>query len=121
MNTARTSLRLAHLSLGVADLDVSERFYGHVLGLPTQRVGDHIEVRWSDFLLILAPSPPAARAKFHFGFVVQTPEEVDAWAERLRKSGVEIVTGPTDNEGLRQLYCVDPDDYQLEIYCDASQ
>jgi catechol 2,3-dioxygenase-like lactoylglutathione lyase family enzyme len=113
----QTTLRLTHLSLGVSNVAVSERFYRDVLGLPTEHVDDHVEIRWSDdFLLILTPSPPAGRAKFHFGFRVGTPEEVDAWAARLRDRGVDIVTGPSSSNGLRQLYCIDPDDYQIEIY-----
>jgi catechol 2,3-dioxygenase-like lactoylglutathione lyase family enzyme len=114
-------LRLTHLSLGVANLAVSERFYGEVLGLPAKRVDDHVEIRWSDeFLLILTSSPPAGRGKFHFGFRVNTAEEVDAWAKRLRDSQVEIVIGPSSSdEGLRQLYCIDPDDYKIEIYSES--
>jgi len=110
-------LKLTHLSLGVANINISERFYGDVLGLPTKRIDDMVEIRWSDeFLLILMSSPPAGRGKFHFGFRVGTPKEVDAWAERLRERGVEIVIGPSSDNGRRQLYCIDPDDYKIEIY-----
>ena len=112
-----TPLRLTHLNLGVANLNVSERFYGDVLGLPTKRIEDRVEIRWGDdLLLILSSSPPAGRGKFHFGFRVKTPEEVDVWAHRLREKGVEIVIGPSGSDGLRQLFCIDPDDYKIEIY-----
>ena len=115
-----TPLHISHLSLGVSNIGASERFYGEVLGLPTQRVDDHVEIRWNDdFLLILTASPPAGRGKFHFGFRVQTAEEVDAWAARLRDRGVDIVTGPAGENGLRQMYCIDPDDYKIEIYCES--
>jgi catechol 2,3-dioxygenase-like lactoylglutathione lyase family enzyme len=115
-----TPLKLTHLSLGVSNIAISERFYGDVLGLPTQRAGDHVEIRWSDdFLLILTASPPAGRGKFHFGFRVESAEEVDAWAARLRERGVEIVIGPSGENGRRQLYCIDPDDYKIEIYCET--
>ncbi len=118
--TQTTPLRLTHLSLGVSNVATSERFYGEVLGLPTQRVEDHVEIRWSDdFLLILTPSPPAGRGKFHFGFRVGSAEEVDAWAARLRERGVDIVTGPSGENGLRQMYCIDPDDYKIEIYSET--
>jgi catechol 2,3-dioxygenase-like lactoylglutathione lyase family enzyme len=115
-----TPLKLTHLSLGVSNIGISERFYGDVLGLPTHRVGDHVEIRWSDdFLLILTASPPAGRGKFHFGFRVDGAEEVDAWGVRLRERGVEIVIGPSGEEGRRQLYCIDPDDYKIEIYYES--
>jgi catechol 2,3-dioxygenase-like lactoylglutathione lyase family enzyme len=111
-----TKLRLSHLSLGVSNVGTSERFYGDILGLPTQRVDDQVEIRWNDFVLILTSSPPAGRGKFHFGFRVDSAEEVDAWAARLRDRGVEIVIGPSGENGRRQLFCIDPDDYKLEIY-----
>jgi catechol 2,3-dioxygenase-like lactoylglutathione lyase family enzyme len=114
-----TPLRLTHLSLGVSNVTKSERFYGEILGLPTQRVGDHVEIRWSDFLLILTPSPPAERGKFHFGFRVESAGEVDAWAARLRERGVEYVAGPSGENTLRQLYCIDPDEYKIEIYAEG--
>jgi catechol 2,3-dioxygenase-like lactoylglutathione lyase family enzyme len=112
-------LRLTHLSLGVSNVGISERFYGEILGLPTQRVDEHVEIRWSDDLsLILTSSPPAGRGKFHFGFRVESAEEVDAWAARLRDRGVEIVIGPSGENGRRQMFCIDPDDYKIEIYCE---
>lgn len=116
----KTQLRLTHLSLGVSNVGVSERFYGEILGLPTQRIDDRVEIRWSDdLLLVLTSSPPAGRGKFHFGFRVATAEEVDAWAARLRESGVEIVIGPSGENGHRQMFCIDPDDYKIEIYSET--
>ena len=115
-------LRLAQLSLGVSNIAVSERFYGETLGLPTRRVGDHVEIRWGqDFLLMLTASPPAGRGKFHFGFRVESADEVDAWAARLRDRGLDIVTGPSSENGRRQLFCIDPDDYKIEIYYEGVQ
>ena len=115
----QSELRITHLSLGVSNVGTSERFYGDVLGLPTKRVEDHVEIRWNDFLLILTSSPPAGRGKFHFGFRVDSAQEVDAWATRLRDRGVEIVIGPSGEEGRRQLFCIDPDDYKIEIYAET--
>lgn len=115
-----TQLRLTNLSLGVSDIARSERFYGETLGLTTKRIDDRVEIRWNDFLLILTASPPAGRGKFHFGFRVDTAEEVNAWATRLREHGVEIVVGPSSDNGRTQLFFIDPDDYQLSIYSETS-
>lgn len=113
-------MKLTHLSLGVANISISERFYGDVLKLPTKRTGDEVEIRWSnDFLLILTSSPPSGRGKFHFGFRVDKPQEVDQWAQRLRDMGVDAVIGPSSENGRRQLYCIDPDDYKIEIYSET--
>ena len=109
-------MKLAHLSLGVTDLEQSERFYRDVLGLPAVREGDEVFVRWPEFLLVLTPRPPADRSKFHFGFEVPSFDDVDAWAERLRGAGAQIVAGPATDENMRQLFFLDPDHYEIEIF-----
>jgi catechol 2,3-dioxygenase-like lactoylglutathione lyase family enzyme len=111
-------MKLSHLSLGVNDLGVSEKFYRDVLGLPAQRDGGDVFVRWPDFLLVLSEKPPAARGKFHFGFRVDSAAEVDEWADRLRAQGVQIVSGPATDGSARQLFFLDPDSYEVEIFSD---
>lgn len=58
----------------------------------------------------------AGGALDHLGFVVDTPESVDAWQERLLAQGVPI-TAPakTHRDGARSLYCRDPDGNLLQI------
>lgn len=111
-------MKIAHLSLGVTDLNASEKFYRDVLGLPTQRDGDDVRVEWTDFLLVLAEKPPADRSKFHFGFRVDGAAEVDTWADRLRVNHVQIIAGPATDNGTRQLFFLDPDHYVIEIYAE---
>lgn len=111
-------MKISHLSLGVTDLNASEKFYRDVLGLPAKRDGEDVHVQWPDFLLVLSEKPPADRSKFHFGFRVEGDAEVDAWAERLRSNGVQIISGPASHDGLRQLFFLDPDQYVLEIYAE---
>lgn len=112
-------MKITHLSLGVSDLSESEKFYRDALGLPVQRDGSDAFVRWPDFLLVLSENPPAGRGKSHFGFRVDTKAEVDAWAERLRANGVQIVAGPATHGGTHRLFLLDPDDYQIEIYAES--
>jgi len=111
-------MKLSHLSLGVTDLAASEAFYRDTLGLPGKRHGDDVRVQWPDFLLVLSERPPADRSKFHFGFRVNSAAEVDSWAERLRTSNVQIISGPASDNGKRQLFFLDPDQYVLEIYAE---
>lgn len=110
------TLRLAHLSLGVNDIDVSERFYRDVLRLETRREGEEVIIRWSGFALILVQRTPTARAKFRLGFRVDSPQEVDEWAKRIRDAGVNIFSGPSGDGSSRRLYFIDPDDYEIQIY-----
>jgi catechol 2,3-dioxygenase-like lactoylglutathione lyase family enzyme len=111
-----SGMKISHLSLGVTDLNASEVFYRDVLGLPTERDGEDVRIEWADFLFMLSERPPTDRSKFHFGFRVAAASEVDAWAERLRSNGVQIISGPADDNGVRQLFFLDPDQYVLEIY-----
>ncbi|MGZ3496879.1 MAG: VOC family protein [Vulcanimicrobiaceae bacterium] len=117
MQRSLKPLKISHLSLGVSDVDVSERFYRDGLGLLTARSGDEVYVRWPDgFLLVLTPNPPAGRSKAHFGFNVEAREEVDAWAARIKQHGGEVITGPADRDDGRVLFFLDPDNYVIEIY-----
>jgi catechol 2,3-dioxygenase-like lactoylglutathione lyase family enzyme len=102
--------------LGVSDLAASETFYRDVLQLETKRDGEDVRVEWPDFLLVISERPPADRSKFHFGFRVDDAAEVDAWAQRLRSNNVQILSGPATDNGMRQLFFLDPDQYVLEIY-----
>lgn len=111
-------MKISHLSLGVTDLAASEAFYGKVLGLPCKRHGEDVRVQWPEFLLVLSERPPADRSKFHFGFRVNTAAEVDAWAERLRANNTQIISGPASDNGTRQLFFLDPDQYVIEIYAE---
>lgn len=111
-------MKISHLSLGVTDLNASERFYRDVLGLDTKRDGEDVRVRWPDFSLVLTEKPPTDRSKFHFGFRVRDHAEVDTWAERLRSHKVQIISGPAGDNGSRQLFFLDPDQYVVEIYAE---
>jgi catechol 2,3-dioxygenase-like lactoylglutathione lyase family enzyme len=111
-------MKIAHLSLGVSDLAASEVFYRDVLGLTTKRDGHDVRVEWPDFLFVLSERPPADRGKFHFGFRVANAAEVDSWAERLRANSVQIISGPATSGGTRQLFFLDPDQYEIEIYAE---
>jgi catechol 2,3-dioxygenase-like lactoylglutathione lyase family enzyme len=109
-------MKLSHLSLGVSNIDQSERFYRDVLNLPALREGSEVFVQWPDFLLVLSEKPPADRSKFHFGFEVDTSADVDMWAGRLRENNVQIISGPATDGGTRQVFFLDPDSYVIEIF-----
>ena len=109
-------MKIAQLRLGVSDLAQSERFYRDALGLNAERSGYDVVVRWPGFVLTLIENPPADRAKFQFGFKVESRADVDEWSERLRKSGAQIVAGPAENNGVYRLFVLDPDSYEIEIF-----
>jgi catechol 2,3-dioxygenase-like lactoylglutathione lyase family enzyme len=112
---AVSGLLPAHVTLGVNDLDASERFYRDGLGLEVQRGSEKLVVTFGTFALVLEAAPPAERAKFTFGFRVTSVALLDAIAERARKSGGQVLAGPAAREGGVALLLMDPDHYQLEI------
>ena len=110
------TLRLSHLSLGVSELETSERFYRDVLGLPVRREDGEVFIELPDFLLVLTESPPAGRSKLHIGFRVDEAADVDFWARRVSERGGEIASGPANRDDGRAVYALDPDHYVIEFY-----
>jgi catechol 2,3-dioxygenase-like lactoylglutathione lyase family enzyme len=109
-------LLLAHLNLDVDDVERSIVFYESQLGLPVTRLNGTARVRWESFLLVLAPGKAQASDGFHFGFRVESPAEVDAWAEQLRTHGVALLSEPADAGTVRVFRVADPDGYTIEIF-----
>jgi catechol 2,3-dioxygenase-like lactoylglutathione lyase family enzyme len=57
---------------------------------------------------------------FHIGFIVDNAAAVDHAVIECQVRGIKVVIGPRDREDVteRALYCVDPNGYQVEIYCE---
>ena len=98
------------LTLGVADIDETERFYGAVLGLAAVRHGDGVRIAFDAFTLLFEHAPPTERAKFELALRVVDDAALDAIAERLG-----IATYDRDGGG-RALFVMDPDHYTIEIF-----
>lgn len=102
------------------DLAACERFYTEVLGLRVEWRPDADNVYLTGGCDNLALHRVADKgeggALDHIGFVVDTPEAVDAWHERLTKAQVPVVQPPkTHRDGARSLYCRDPDGNVVQI------
>jgi catechol-2,3-dioxygenase len=100
----------------VSNMDNAIRFYTEVLGLKlTNRYGDHwATVQVGKTLLIgLHPlrenSPkPGTRGSVQIGLVLSQDEPIGAFAERLRRHGVEV-GGILATEAGNYITFVDPD------------
>lgn len=113
--------RISHLSIGVADLGAAKHFYSDVLGLDVRDLANDAYVEWPGFLLVLDAAAPAAAQPFHFGFQVESDDDVDAWATLLHSRGATIVKGPIARPTLRTptgrvVGVADPDGHLIEIY-----
>jgi catechol 2,3-dioxygenase-like lactoylglutathione lyase family enzyme len=121
---------LRHLALQVADVARAEAFYVGVLGFLVEwrPDPDNLYLRLGADNLALhtfQPRDASDQGAFtarkgqhlgHLGVVVPRPDDVDAWAERLRARGVIITAEPrTHRDGARSLYCRDPDGNEVQI------
>ena len=100
----------AQLTLGVSDIDATERFYRDVLGVEMVRHGDAVRITFGEFTLVFEHAPPTERAKFELGLRVPDASMLDAIAERAG-----VATYDRDGGG-RALFVTDPDHYTIEIF-----
>lgn len=107
---------LTHLNLDVADLARATDFYATAFELPVERGETQTTIRWPSFLLVLTPGTPRVSDNFHFGFRLDSREDVDSWFDKLRTRGVAIVADPTVKGKPYVGRIADPDAYVVEIF-----
>jgi len=111
---------LCHLALRVRDVRAAAAFYRDNFGLREVWSPDPHNVYLSsgadNLALHEAAEVAAGGALDHLGFVVDSPEEVHAAAQRLRARGVPIVREPrTHRDGSVSCYCRDPDGNLVQV------
>ena len=108
---------LRHLALKVHDLAACEQFYVGLIGMQVDWRPDASNLyltSGSDNLALhhnlSVFDPPAHQRLDHLGFVIDSPEQVDAWHAWLSAQGTAIKAEPrTHRDGSRSFYCADPD------------
>jgi catechol 2,3-dioxygenase len=124
--------QLGHAVLKVRDIEVAERFYNGVLGLP---VAARLQVPFQmtfftlgnhhDFaILAVGPDGPDAAddgpGLFHVAFKVgDSLDELRAVKKELEAAGVPIEM-VADHTVTQSVYVRDPDGNGVELYADAS-
>jgi catechol 2,3-dioxygenase-like lactoylglutathione lyase family enzyme len=111
---------LWHLALRVRDVGAAAAFYRDNFGLYEVWRPDARNVYLSsgadNLALHEAVDVAAGGALDHLGFVVDSPEEVHAAAERLRRRGVPIAREPrAHRDGSVSFYCRDPDGNLVQV------
>ena len=114
-------MRLNHVSLTVADRERSAAFYSRWCGM-ARRVheDEHLLILegGDGALLALTEGEPAAAGlprTNHFGFQVDSGEQVRAARERLREAGVPEAEWQ-DSHGFVRVQVADPDGYLVDLF-----
>jgi catechol 2,3-dioxygenase-like lactoylglutathione lyase family enzyme len=124
-----------HLALPVKDMERTLEFYSslfhmEVLYRTMYHDSQFVMMGWGEHRISFLerpaniPEPPwvsrSGENPLHLGFRVNTPEEVVEAAEEFRRRGVQIIIGPRERNEVneRAVYCLDPNGYQVEVYCE---
>jgi catechol 2,3-dioxygenase-like lactoylglutathione lyase family enzyme len=106
---------LRHLALVVPNLEECERFYVDVLGMQVLRRAskDLVYLTCGNDNLSLGRLRDGERSGTqyldHFGFIVDSKEQLQQWYEYLQAQDVELLDAPHDHsDGARSFHCKDP-------------
>lgn len=107
---------LRHLALKVANLEECERFYTHVVGMTVLRRAceNLVYLTQGNDSLSLGRArdrkPDAAAGTMdHFGFIIDSKAELQAWYDYMKKVGVDLLDEPHDHsDGARSFHVRDP-------------
>jgi len=109
-------LGMHHVALFVHDLQACLAFYRDVVGMQEEwqpdpdniyltSGNDNVALHRLDADQMLN----GAQRLDHIGFIMRSPEDVDAWHAHLLAHQVSIAQPPkTHRDGARSLYCLDP-------------
>ena len=114
---------LRHVALNVRNVRRSLEFYSNVLGMKLEWMPDeenaYLTSGQDNIALHQLPQqsePGPVQTVHHIGFVVRDPENVDAWADRVRKQGIALAAEPkTHRDGARSFYFRDPDGLLIQL------
>lgn len=117
-----------HITLRVNDIDRSQHFYGKILGFKLEKkMGRSMAVYriGGDSLVIVEAETSYDRDSRdyrvdHFGFFVDSPEDVNEMTNYLRENEVTILSGPANRKNGRFVFISDPDGNMIEIFSEDS-
>lgn len=123
IGTRPATAGMRHIALFVERFEAAVQFYTELLGM---RIEWHPDV---DNIYLTSGNDNLALHRFmgdqrqpeqqrldHIGFIVDAPEQVDAWHAFLVANGVTVKNAPkTHRDGARSFYCFDPDGTAIQI------
>lgn len=113
---------MRHIALNVQDLETAEHFYVSLLGMEIEWRPDvdNVYLTSGNDNLALHRSvhggDSGAQLLDHIGFILKTPDDVDAWYRFLKENDVEMKSEPrTHRDGARSFYCVGPESVIVQM------
>lgn len=119
-----------HITIRVNDIERAEEFYGDILGFElVRKMGQSMavyQVGEEDTLVLVEAETsydPASRdyRVDHFGFYLDSEEEVDELTEYFREKEVSILSGPANRKRGRFVFISDPDGNMLEFFYEEDE
>jgi len=121
MLTQTCPVQLGYLGLEVSDLVQWQHYAEQTLGLEAEKADDLVYLRMDEYSyrLLLFPGPRDDIALL--GWEMRDEEALDALANRLRASGIEVTSGSRDALNARRVTALiafeDPNGIRTEAYC----
>ncbi len=119
-----------HITIRVNDIERAEEFYGEILGFELLRkMGKSMavyQVGEEDTLVLVEaetsydPSSRDYRVD-HFGFYLDSPEQVDELAAYFREKEVTVLSGPANRKRGRFVFISDPDGNMIELFYEEDE
>jgi len=114
---------LRHVALNVRNVRRSLAFYSDVLGMKLEWMPDeenaYLTSGRDNLALHQFPKdsePGPVQILHHIGFIVRDLNDVDNWADRIRKQGIKLAAEPkTHRDGARSFYFHDPDGVLIQL------
>lgn len=112
---------LRHVALNVRDMQAAEYFYVNLLGMQVEWRPDPDNVYLTsgndNLALHAADTDFESKQRLdHIGFILKTPDDVDAWYAFLLANSVEMKSGPrTHRDGARSFYCTGPEQVIVQM------
>ncbi len=105
---------IAHVGLKVSDIEKSRKFYREILGFKDElrQPGVVYLPAGPDRLVVYDEN--SGTSDFHFGFKVNTLQQVKEWRDWLRSKNVTILEDMTEDKH-RSIKFKDPDRHWIEI------
>ena len=119
-----------HITIRVNKIEPAEEFYGGILGFElVRKMGRSMAVyrigREDTIVIVEAETSYEPNSREfrvdHFGFYLNSPEEVDEMEAYLRDHEVTILSGPANRKNGRFLFATDPDGNMIEFFYEKSE